>query len=81
LNNENQKTMSQKIYFGKVQIINTKTQQIQTIDRTVFKELDTPNDFGLKAKVMRGFKPGERANLKIFKICFETAKHIGETIY
>ena len=73
--------MPQKIYFGNVEIINTRTKQALIIDSQVFKELDTPNDTGLRTNVLRQFKPNERANLKIVKLCFDTAKYLGNTVY
>ena len=73
--------MPQKIYFGNVEIINTRTQQTQIMESQVFKELGTLNDTGLRIKVLRQFKPNERANLKIVKLCFDTAKHLGYTVY
>jgi hypothetical protein len=73
--------MPQKIYFGNVEIINTRTRQTQTMDRQVFKEQDTPNDTALRSTVLRQFKPNERANLQIVKLCFDTAKQIGQTFY
>ena len=73
--------MPQKIYFGSVEILDTRTHQIQILDRQVFKELDTPNDTGLRLKFLRQFKPNERVNMQIVKLCFDTAKHLGYTVY
>lgn len=73
--------MPQNIYFGSVEIINTRTQQTQIIPDQVFKELDELNDEGLRIKILQQFKPVERANLKITKLCFDTAKQLGQTIY
>ena len=73
--------MPQNIYFGSVEIVNTRTKQAQIIPDQVFKELDELNDEGLRIKILRQFKPVERVNLKITKLCFDTAKQLGQTVY
>ena len=73
--------MPQKIYFGNVEVCNTKTREKRTIERKVFKEHDKLTDPYLRGKVFRDIKPKDRANWEIIKLCFDTAKYSGMTVY
>ena len=73
--------MAQKIYFGNVIIMHTKTRETQTIERKLFKECDNPNSDIVRSMIMRHIKPKDRKNYKIIRFCFETAKYMGDTAY
>lgn len=78
---ENKKQMPQKIYFGNVEIINTKTRQQKIIEGIVFTEYESLTDYRLRSQVLREFKPQERERWKIKKLCFDTARYMSNTAY
>ena len=73
--------MPQKIYFGSAIVKDIKTRQTQTINGVVFKESDKTNDNHLRNRVLRKFKPQDRPQLQVIKLCFDTAKFMGLTVY
>jgi len=73
--------MAQKIYFGNVEVLNIKTRERRTLEKQLFKELDRPTDTSLRATVLRHINPKEREQWQITKLCFDTAKYMGDTVY
>ena len=73
--------MPQKMYFGNVEVENLKTREKRTIERKIFKEHDKLTDPYLRSKVLKEIKPKERINWQITKLCFDTAKYSGMTVY
>lgn len=73
--------MGQKIYFGNVEVFNPKTKERKTIENQLFKEKDSLNCPYLRGKIFRAMKAKERENWRITKLCFGTAKQVGETVH
>ena len=71
--------MSEKIYFGSVELYDPKTGEMIKTPPTIFTEYDTPKTYN-KAHIYKHIankKVYERLIIK--KLCFETAKHVGNT--
>lgn len=73
--------MTQKIYFGSVEILNTKTKQKRIIENQVFKENDNLNDNYLRSTVLKGFSKRDKKDYIIVKLDFDKSKQIGTTLY
>lgn len=73
--------MPQKIYFGDIRIRNLKTGERITLSGKIFKEKDQPNDPDFRDQTLRKFKGAEREKYVIEKLCFDDAKHLGNTNY
>lgn len=71
----------QKIFFGSVIIQHTNTGEKQTIENKIYKEFDKPTDEHLRNYVLKHIPTKERAKYKIIKLCTDTAKHTGDTVY
>jgi len=71
----------QKIFFGNVEIQHTGTGQTRTIEKRIFKELDSPTDKSIRNYILKEIKPNERDKYKIIRFCFDTALHLGNTVY
>jgi hypothetical protein len=71
----------QKIYFGNVEIQHKETGETRTIEKKVFKELDSPTDKNLKSYILKDIRPIEREKYIIKRFCFDTAKQMGNTAY
>jgi hypothetical protein len=73
--------MAQKIYFGDVIIKNTNTGHSETIEGLVFREFEELTDNFLRSTALRKFKKPDREQYQIEKLCFDTAKYLGVTVY
>jgi hypothetical protein len=72
--------MGHKIYFGDVEVLNIKTKQKMVFSHQMFTELDKPTDDKLRRWVLAKIKPANRGDYKIIRLCFDTAKVVGETV-
>ena len=72
--------MPQKIYYGDAIIRNTRTDQSRTINNVLFTDNSSPKDEHTRNNVLKSLKPTDRPAYQITKLCFESAKQIGETI-
>ena len=73
--------MTQKIFFGNVEVLNTRTQQKQIIGKVIFKENDSVNNAEMKNRILYQIKANERECIKLVRFCFNTAIHLGNTVY
>lgn len=73
--------MTQKIFFGDVEIKNTVTQEKTIVDRVVYNEGENLKDTYLRGRVLRRINPKNRGQFEITKLCFNTAKYLGNTNY
>ncbi|WP_321287831.1 hypothetical protein [uncultured Sunxiuqinia sp.] len=73
--------MTQKIFFGDAEIMNTVTHKKAIVNRVVFKEYNNLQDSFLRNRVLRDIKPKDRSKYKIVKLCFSKAKYLGDTNY
>ncbi len=73
--------MAQKIYFGDVEILNHKTRERVTLTKRMYKEHDSPTNPEVRESVLRDVKPKERDQWQIERMCFDTAKYLGDTNY
>lgn len=71
--------MIQKILFGDIEIINTKTKQKELVKGLVFKENDKPSDNSLVRYVLKHKPKPDRKHYKILRLCRERAKVVGLT--
>lgn len=73
--------MPQKIYFGDVEVKDSRNGNVRTIKERLYKEKDSLQDASLRNYVLKGIPHKERSHFKIVRLCFDTAKQIGETVY
>ena len=73
--------MPQKIYYGNVELVNTRTHQKIIVENQIYKELDNINDASIRNKILIHLKPKEQEQFKIYRFCFDTAKYLGDTVY
>ena len=72
--------MSQKIFLGDAIIKNIKKDSARKIYDVVYTESCTPNDEYTRNRVLKSIRPSERQHYQITKLCFDSAKQIGESI-
>jgi hypothetical protein len=73
--------MGHTIYFGNVEVENSKTKERKVIERQIFKANDSPDDHHLRSNALKGISKSDRRNYRIVKLDFDTSKAIGETVY
>ncbi|HCT31513.1 MAG TPA: hypothetical protein DIW31_12490 [Bacteroidales bacterium] len=73
--------MIQKILFGGVEIVDTRTNKIERVDRKIYLENETPNNASVVEYFLREKNPKERKHFRVSRICKDTAKVIGVTNY
>ena len=72
--------MVQKIFFGDVEVLNHKTRERVTLTKRMYKEHDRPNDAELRESVLKHLKANDREHWHIERLCFDTAKYLGNTV-
>lgn len=73
--------MPQKIYFGSVKVQDSRTGEVITIDRKIYKELEDVTKDNFRGYVLKKVHPSERKHYRIVRLCFETARVTGTTNY
>ena len=71
----------QNIYFGKVEIQDTRTGAKQTVQNKIYLQNDTPPAQRLRAYVLKDIPQKEREKYKIIRFCFDCAIITGVTTH
>ena len=71
--------MRQKILFGDVELIHTKTKAKEIVKGLVYKENDKPTDPDLCTYVLKRKPKPERKHYRIYRLCRDSAKVVGIT--
>lgn len=70
--------MSEKIYFGGVDLIDTRTGAIITVQRVIYREGHTPGE--VMDRALHSIPRHDRGHYRVKRICTDSAKVIGVTI-
>lgn len=73
--------MIQNILFGGVEIVDTRTNKIERVERKIFLENDLSSNTGITEYLLKEKNPKERKYYRVHRICKDTAKVIGLTNY
>lgn len=73
--------MPQKIYFGSVKVQDSRTGEIITIDRKIYKEQEDVTKSNFRGYVLKKVHSSERKYFRIVQLCFDTARVTGTTNY
>ena len=68
--------MREKIYFGDVDLIDTRSGKIRQLRGIIFKPSDADNG----DKFLRDVPKAERPYMRVKRLCTDSARIIGETI-
>ncbi len=72
--------MPVKIYFGNAIVTDTRTRTTHTLKGLVFTDNCHPQSEATRTQILKGLKEKDRPAYQITKLCFDSAKVIGETI-